>query len=152
MFYFQNMKTTFLLVVVTVFSFNIRAQEHIDYSHLPDPVKRFFPSVYPLDDSVSVLWSYEDSLYVARFSDAGYPVEVLFKKNGYWVNTFLYIDYSFAPESIRQYVEEQYSGHHILKCAISNNAVNERNYNIILKNPEGAEIKARFTLEGKFIQ
>jgi hypothetical protein len=143
------MKNIFLLLFVTMIFFSCSAQKDIDYSLLPDPVKRFFPSVYPLHDSVAVLWTFEDSLFVARFSDSGYPVEVMFKENGYWANTYLYINFSFAPESIRQHIDEHYPDHQILKCSISNNALNERFYRINLRSPEDSLYEIKFTLDGK---
>ncbi len=137
-----------------VFIMTIFAQEQIEYRHLPDPVKRYFPIVYPLDKNVEISWTLEDSLYIARFLDENYPVEVLLKENGFWVNTFLEIQYEYAPSSVKEHISMNYAGFHPEKCLISNNPFNERYYIVKLIPPDGtsASQTVYFTLDGKFAE
>jgi phosphorylcholine metabolism protein LicD len=129
------------------------AQTEIPYEELPDPIKRFFPVVYTVDESVDVNWQLKDSLYVACFISNEYPVEVQFKANGFWVITYWDIDCKWVPGVITSKMEEEFKNYAHDRCRISNNAFDEKYYQITLIPSDGnlpPQIVV-FTSDGKMI-
>jgi len=129
----------------------VKAQVHIEEHQLPQAVQRYFPVVYPLDESIEVTWTMNDSLYHAIFSIEEYPVEVIFKSNGFWVNTFWEIQYQYIPEKIQSHISTYAPGSSIIRCLISNNPFNERYYIITLIPADGNSDPETlyYTLDGK---
>ncbi len=144
----------FIFILIIIFSVKCSTQEVVIYENLPENVKHYFPVVYKLDDTVNVIWTIEDSLYVGRFISNSYPVEIHFKPNGFWVNTFWTINWDFVPDFIKKYKQEHYPDYEVELCTISNNAFNEQYYNITLRSSEVSDkdltsVNIRFTLDGK---
>lgn len=139
----------FFLVLNTAFS-----QIPIEYDALPHPVQRFFPTVYHLPDSVRVQWTVEDSVYVARFTSNGYPVEVRMKANGFWMITLWDIDPLFLPASIIEYCKTMYPGSHILRSQLTNNIFDEQKYilTIEVEQPRKEIIQLHFKITGEPLQ
>jgi len=130
------------------------AQIQTDYSLLPEPVKRFFPVVYHLPDSVNVEWSIEDTIFVAKFLSDAYPVEVRMKANGFWVITLWDIEPSFLPAAITLFCQTEYPDASIQRCRLTNNPFDEQRYVIVMQpfDPGASSFKLYFTTSGKPLQ
>jgi len=140
--------------VLIIFSVSVSfAQTEIPYEELPDPVKRFFPVVYIVDETLQVNWQLKDSSYVASFISNGYPVEVQFKANGFWIITYWDIECEWVPVSIENEISERFFNFTPYRCRVSNNAFDEKYYHITLIPPDGNSPPQTvcFTSDGKII-
>ncbi len=145
------MKHLCLLCLFMTFALQGKSQQFISYEELPDPVKRYFPVIYKLEDTVAVQWTIEDTLYVARFVSEAFPVEVRMKANGFWVVTLWDIHPSYLPALATTYCQNLYPGYSILQSRISNNPFNEQKYFITLIADEHPDdrIILHFSKDGK---
>jgi hypothetical protein len=149
----MKMKAVYIVIAISLLYNTVsQGQISIEEHQLPEAVQRYFPVVYPLDEAVVVHWTLEDSLYYAKFKVEEYPVEVIFKANGFWVNTFWQIQYQFVPEKIASHINSHAPGSTVEMCLISNNPFNERYYIITLIPADGNSEPETlyFTLDGKF--
>jgi hypothetical protein len=148
---FRIMKHLCLLCLLMTFALQGKSQHIISFEELPDPVKRYFPVVYKLEDTVPVQWTIEDTLYVARFMSDNYPVEVRMKANGFWVITLWDIDSSFLPSAITDFCRRSYSEYSILRSRLTNNPFNEQRYILTLQpsEPNSETINLYFSTNGQ---
>jgi len=85
-------KATSTIIAILLGVFGLSAQESLTFEQLPKPVQRFFPIVYPLNDSIEVDWYQQDTLFVANFTIKGFMTQVFFKVTGFWEGTLWLID------------------------------------------------------------
>jgi hypothetical protein len=145
-------KIKYLFFVTYVFclcSNKLYAQQAVAPEKLPQDVQRFFPVVYQLDDSVSVAWSFVDSVYVASFISEMYPVKVFMKENGFWIKTLWQIGQEFVPQNVIKNVKSDFSEYSIVRCFISNNPFHEVHYFLHLQNEKSnGVVEAKYTSKG----
>lgn len=130
------------------------AQQSIEPENLPSQIQRFFPVVYNLPDDVPVDWTLEDSVYVAHFISASYPVEVRFKENGFWIITYWELDPIYLPISVKEYLNIHFADYSVDKARITNNPFEERFYVLKLIPPDGNSQpeEVMFLLNGQFVE
>jgi len=144
---------TIFVSIMLLFFMISNAQQIIHKEEVPEQVMYFFPIVYPLADSVHVTWFEQDSLFIAQFTVKEFPVKVLFKENGFWVQTIWTIDCSYLPKSITNYIRIDYVDYRFSACQLTNNAFDERTYLIELEPiSEKEPIILTFTIQGQLIK
>lgn len=111
----------------------IFAQQQVSVSELPEPVLRYFPVVYKVEDMQSVRWSQKDSIFIAHFVSNGVPVEVHMKSNGFWLRTYWEIDCNGIPDVVKRKCLEGRQLKTLQKCYVSNNAFNEYQYHYYVR-------------------
>ena len=149
---FQLMKL-FIFLLLANFSFcYLSSQTTVNEQDLPSEVKRFFPSVYNLNDSIIVKWEKNDSIYIAKFTDFGNAVEIHFKSNGYWLITYFDIDFIQTPESIKNKLKKITPYSKIYRSAFSTNIFDQKYYHFWYYSKRNKLKHVKFNLQAEVIK
>jgi len=143
----------FLFLLFANFSFfYLSSQTTVSEQDLPSEVKRFFPSVYNLNDSINVNWERNDSIYIAKFTDDKLIVEIHFKANGFWIITFFDIDYLETPETIKNTLSKITKTSKITRSAFSTNIYDEKFYHFWYYDNKNKAKYVKINLQAQIVQ
>ena len=132
-----------LLLFVSGITLKAFAQK-LDASKVPYAVKTSFAKDFP---GMSTKWEKENANYEANFKMDGKTMSALYDAKGNKQETETDIKVSDLPQSVKDYIAQNYKGEKIKEAAIITRANGEVNYEAEVKGMD-----VLFTNDGKFIK
>ena len=118
--------------------------QKLDASKVPYAVKSSFSKDFP---GMSTKWEKENANYEANFKMDGKTMSALYDAKGNKQETETDIKVSDLPQSVKDYIAQNYKGEKIKEAAIITRANGEVNYEAEVKGMD-----VLFTNDGKFIK
>ena len=118
--------------------------QKLDASKVPSAVKTSFAKDFP---GATTKWEKENANYEANFKKDGKTMSALYDANGNRQETEVDIKISDLPQSVKNYIAQNYKGEKIKEAAIITRTNGEVNYEAEVKG-----MNVLFTKDGKFIK